>query len=49
MPLLNGRNLEGREVARFSEALRDASRNQPQLDMMLGEVAVHESRMTSVE
>ena len=37
MPLLNGRNLDGREVAEFSEALRDAFRTPLQLEMMLGQ------------
>ena len=37
MPLLDGRNLEGHEAARFSEALRDAFRSPLQLDMMMGQ------------
>jgi hypothetical protein len=37
MPLLNNRNLDGREIALLSDALRDAFRNPPQLDMMLGQ------------
>ena len=37
MPLLGNRNLDGREIGLFSEALREAFRNPPQLDMMLGQ------------
>jgi V8-like Glu-specific endopeptidase len=37
MPLLNGRNLKGHEAAKFSEALRDAFKSPPQLEMMLGQ------------